>query len=88
MSELALVSQPPSEWRRLVGYTKFRLYTKWTCSRLRNQHAVVLRLLRGIGVVWVMMLRRVGIRTFDLHEALGADGLVATSCPVQIGWII
>jgi hypothetical protein len=34
------------------------------------------------------MLRWMGIRSFDLYEAFGADGLFTTSCGVEIWRII
>lgn len=61
-----------------------------TCGRLRDQQVSRLLGVRfGVALILLpMVLRQMRVGTFDLDEALAADGLVAAARPVQVWRIV
>lgn len=86
--------QTCSERRRVVRHAQLGLHAVRTCRWLHDERLFrtvirtsccgTIRCRRGtLGV-----LRRVRIRSFNLHEAFRTDGLIAASRSVQVGWIV
>ena len=82
------IGQTSTERRRGVSHAELGLDAKWTCRGFRDQLTVggfqsvsfLVRLLAVFG--------RVGVRPFDLHKTLGADGLITASRPIQVRRIV
>jgi hypothetical protein len=80
------ICKASAERWRLVRYTKLGCHTEWTGGDFRDKcfsflfwRALLARLL----VLWW-----VWVGSLDLYKTFGADGLIATARPVQIGRIV
>ena len=82
------VDETTSEWWGLVGDAELGLLAVWAGGRLRDQHFGrvfgVKTFVRITDLAVGVMLRQMGVGTFDLNEALAADGLVAASSLVEV----